>query len=62
MKKLEKCGSIVTGGVDMGGGGRSDELAKMALTLMIHSIESGWKISPGYFFHAGLKAEYNCRW
>ena len=24
MKKLEKCGSIVTGGVDMGGGGRSD--------------------------------------
>ena len=57
MKKLEKCGSIVTGGVDMGEGGRSDELAKMALTLMIQSIESRWKISPGYFFHAGLKAD-----
>lgn len=56
MKKLEKCGSVITGGVDMGEGGNSGELAKMALTLMIHSVEEKWKISPGYFFHAGLKA------
>lgn len=57
MKKLEKCGSVVTGGIDMGGGGRSDELAKMALVLMVHSIESRWKIAIAYFFHAGLKAD-----
>lgn len=56
MMKLEKCGSVVTGGVDMGEGSNSNELAKMALTLMVHSIEEKWKISPGYFFHAGLKA------
>lgn len=56
MKKLEKCGCVVTGGVDMGTRDNSEELAKMALTLMIHSVEEKWKISPGYFFHAGLKA------
>lgn len=54
MKKLEKCGNNVTGCVNLGDGAESDTLAIMTLTLMIHSIEQKWKISPGYFFHSGL--------
>ena len=57
MKKMEKSGNNITGGVDLGDGMSSEELAKMALTLMIHSVENKWKISPGYFFHAGLKGK-----
>ena len=45
MKKLEKCGKVVTGGMDMGERGNSVELAKMALILMVHSIHEKWKKS-----------------
>lgn len=44
MSKLEKCGDNIYGGVDMGDGGNSEVMAKMALVLMIHSIEKKWKI------------------
>ena len=56
MKKLEKSGNNMTGGVDLGDGEQSDQLATMALTLMIHSIEKKWNIPIGYFFHSGMKS------
>lgn len=56
MSKLEKCGNNIYGGVDIGNGSDNNVLAKMALTLMVHSLEEKWKISPGFFFHSGLKA------
>ena len=54
---MEKSDNNIIGGVELVDGMNSEELAKMALILMIHSFENKRKISPGYFFHAGLKGK-----
>ena len=60
MKKLEKCGKVVTVGIDMGERGNSVELAKMALIFLVHSIHEKWKISR-VFLSRWLKGKRTVR-